>query len=179
MPLGVAGLPEDHRPPAPGLPGPGASTREVIHPEDRQRWDEHLEQLGPDDGGHDELRISTSPARATPCTSATSAAALPALVAKRLGRRGSNRDITEQYRHEQELRAGPAKQADAGNRAKSEFLANMSHEIRTPLNGITGMLHVLKLTSLSQEQKKYVALALNSLSRLTRLLSDILDRCCR
>ena len=65
--------------------------------------------------------------------------------------------------------------AETANRAKSEFLANMSHEIRTPLNGITGMMQLLQTTRLDSNQKEYVDLALSSASRLTRLLSDILD----
>ncbi|WP_051617029.1 response regulator [Desulfonatronovibrio hydrogenovorans] len=67
------------------------------------------------------------------------------------------------------------KEAEAANRAKSEFLANMSHEIRTPLNGIMGMMQLLRSTSLDQEQDEFVSLAVESVDRLTRLLSDILD----
>jgi signal transduction histidine kinase len=65
--------------------------------------------------------------------------------------------------------------AEAANQAKSEFLANMSHEIRHPLNGIMGMLHLLRTTSIDDEQKEYVVTAVRSCRRLTRLLSDILD----
>ncbi|GAB6060553.1 PAS domain-containing hybrid sensor histidine kinase/response regulator [Desulfonatronum parangueonense] len=65
--------------------------------------------------------------------------------------------------------------AEAANRSKSEFLANMSHEIRTPINGIMGMMQLLEFTSLDDDQKQYVQLALSSAKRLNRLLSDILD----
>jgi len=65
--------------------------------------------------------------------------------------------------------------AEAANHAKSEFLANMSHEIRTPLNGILGMLQLLHMTALSQEQDGYVEVAIQSGRRLNSLLSDILD----
>jgi PAS domain S-box-containing protein len=65
--------------------------------------------------------------------------------------------------------------AQEASRAKSEFLANMSHEIRTPLNGILGMLQLLETTGLDEEQKEFVHMAIKSSSRLTRLLSDILD----
>ncbi|MGE4291762.1 MAG: ATP-binding protein [Desulfovibrio sp.] len=65
--------------------------------------------------------------------------------------------------------------AEAANLSKTEFLANMSHEIRTPLNGIIGMLHLLQLSTLDEEQSRYTQNALLSGKRLTDLLSDILD----
>ncbi|AGW12615.1 PAS domain S-box protein [Megalodesulfovibrio gigas] len=71
--------------------------------------------------------------------------------------------------------AAAREQAEAANWAKSEFLANMSHEIRTPLNGLLGMLQLLRADALRDDQREYVDLAIASGTRLTRLLSDILD----
>jgi PAS domain S-box-containing protein len=65
--------------------------------------------------------------------------------------------------------------AQAADRAKSAFLANMSHEIRTPLNGIMGMLELLHMTGLDEEQTEYADTATQSCRRLVQLLSDILD----
>jgi PAS domain S-box-containing protein len=83
----------------------------------------------------------------------------------------ANRDLLEATTRATEL----ATQSQAANRAKSEFLANMSHEIRTPLNGVLGMLQLMETTSLDEEQRTFVSTAINSSTRLTRLLSDILD----
>lgn len=87
---------------------------------------------------------------------------------------GVTRDISEARALREQLEKA-AKAAQAANKAKSEFLANMSHEIRTPLNGIMGMLQLLQMTTLDNEQEKYVQLSLISAERLTRLLADILD----
>ncbi|MBF0528356.1 MAG: PAS domain S-box protein, partial [Deltaproteobacteria bacterium] len=67
------------------------------------------------------------------------------------------------------------KEAESANRAKSEFLANMSHEIRTPLNGILGMLQLLQMTCLDDEQQEYIEAALISGGSLLTVINDILD----
>ncbi len=87
---------------------------------------------------------------------------------------GSHADITARKAMELEL-VSVRDAALAASVAKSAFLANMSHEIRTPLNGVIGMLQLLETSRLSEEQKGYVGMAINSGQRLTALLSDILD----
>ncbi len=61
------------------------------------------------------------------------------------------------------------------NLAKTYFLANMSHEIRTPLNGIIGAAQVVKLSSLNEDQRKWIDVVISSGRLLTNLLGDVLD----
>jgi signal transduction histidine kinase len=69
-----------------------------------------------------------------------------------------------------------AKQAaEAASKAKGEFLANMSHEIRTPLNGVIGMADLMKTTSLTPEQRGYLAILQSSGTGLLAIINDILD----
>ena len=65
--------------------------------------------------------------------------------------------------------------ANESSRQKSDFLANMSHEIRTPMNGVLGMLDMLQLTTLTDEQKEYASIAYNSAESLLYVINDILD----
>ncbi len=83
-------------------------------------------------------------------------------------------DVTELKEMEQELVNAMA-QVESASLAKNEFLANMSHEIRTPLNGLLGMLQLLQLTSLVDEQRDFLDTAMDSGRSLLQILNDILD----
>jgi PAS domain S-box-containing protein len=87
---------------------------------------------------------------------------------------GIAEDITEAKGYEEDL-IHAWEGADAANRAKSRFLANMSHEIRTPMNGVLGMLQLLHLTGLRDEQQRYVSVAEDSGRALLTIINDILD----
>jgi len=65
-------------------------------------------------------------------------------------------------------------QALEGSRLKSEFLANMSHEIRTPMNAVIGLSDLLRRTTLSRDQKRFVDLIVTSGQTLLQIIDDIL-----
>ena len=66
-------------------------------------------------------------------------------------------------------------QLQQANKAKDAFLATMSHEIRTPLGGLLGMIEMLGLTKLTDEQIEMLSVAQNSGKSLLRIVDDILD----
>lgn len=61
------------------------------------------------------------------------------------------------------------------SKAKDSFIANFSHEIKTPINAILGMVHFLKSTRLSQNQKDLVRKIETSSDILLTIISDVLD----
>ncbi|KAH0786719.1 putative ATPase [Histomonas meleagridis] len=83
-------------------------------------------------------------------------------------------DITELRNAYNELEI-EKKRAEEANRQKTVFLANMSHEIRTPMNGIFGMLDVLALQELTNEQRILVDSIRSSSFQLMKLLDDTLN----
>ena len=83
-------------------------------------------------------------------------------------------DITERIEAEENMGRAVEMMANA-NKIKSEFLANMSHEIRTPLNGILGMLQLMEMTQIDNEQAEYIETAIQSGRHLLALINEILD----
>ncbi|MDR3602957.1 MAG: ATP-binding protein [Desulfosporosinus sp.] len=83
-------------------------------------------------------------------------------------------DISDLKRREEELKIAQA-DAKAADAAKCQFLANMSHEMRTPMSVVMGMLQLMQMTELTEEQKEYLRLSKTSSDALLLVINDILD----
>jgi PAS domain S-box-containing protein len=83
-------------------------------------------------------------------------------------------DITIQKNYTNEL-IRSRDMAEHTRKMKEGFLASMSHEIRTPINGIIALTHILRETTLSEEQRKILDLVSLSSESLMGVINDILD----
>lgn len=83
-------------------------------------------------------------------------------------------DITQRIQFEEDLKMAK-NEAEQANAAKSNFLAQMSHEIRTPMNSIIGFLELLFFTDLTDQQKEYIQIVIESAKHLLQIINDILD----
>lgn len=82
----------------------------------------------------------------------------------------------EQHRQQLEQKvAERTAQLAAASKAKSTFLANMSHEIRTPMNAILGLSHVLRSSSLSEQQLDWLGKMESAAQHLMGIINDVLD----
>jgi PAS domain S-box-containing protein len=149
---------------------------QVLDSPDEERMMAYAREIGADE---DEYRKALAEVTRMPKEQFAKVSQALYLIATQLSRTAyanlqQARFITAQAQAEEALRSAK-EEAEAASRVKSQFLANMSHEIRTPLNGLLGMLQLLRLSALDQEQGEFVDTAILSGRRLTALLSDILD----
>jgi PAS domain S-box-containing protein len=94
---------------------------------------------------------------------------------KLLGYRGSDTDITERVKSQQEL-IHAKERAEESDQLKTAFLTNVSHEIRTPMNGILGFAELLQEENLSvEEQQEYINIIQISGKRMLNTISDIIS----
>ncbi len=147
---------------------------EITHPDDRLRLADHL---GHHDAAMGRVELPFRIVLADGRVRWLEHACQPVFdeSGEYLGRRASNRDITDRVELQERLAA--AKQvAEATSRAKSSFLANMSHEIRTPMNAIVGLTQILRRRgNLDFDQIDKLGKIGHAADHLMALINDILD----
>lgn len=87
---------------------------------------------------------------------------------------GTIQDISALKQQQNELRQVRAN-AEQAMQARSRFLATMSHELRTPISGMHGMLELLQLSDLDEDQRYLLRNVVTSTNNLLYLVNDILD----
>jgi len=86
-------------------------------------------------------------------------------------------DVTDSTRIQAALRER-AEALEAADQVKTDFVANMSYELRTPLTSIGGFAEMLAggyAGKLSSSASDYVDAILEAVSRLSKLIDDVLD----
>jgi len=86
-------------------------------------------------------------------------------------------DVTDSTRIEAALRER-ARALEQADRVKTDFVANMSYELRTPLTSIGGFAEMLAggyAGKLAPAAADYVDAILEAVSRLSKLIDDVLD----
>ncbi|MGE5526747.1 MAG: ATP-binding protein, partial [Rhodospirillaceae bacterium] len=157
-----------------------AQWRELIHPDDLERFDQEIERA---------VTLCTSYAleyrvrhneghyvdiweRGRATFSRLGKALLTGSIVDFTARRLAEAQVAHLLAEEQSARAI----AETASRLKDEFLATVSHELRTPLHAISGWAHVLARAELSPEdQARAVDAILRNAKAQNRIIEDILD----
>ncbi len=87
---------------------------------------------------------------------------------------GVIQDITALKHQEHDLREARA-YAEQAMQVRSRFLATMSHELRTPISGMHGMLELLQMSELNDDQRYLLRNVVTSTNNLLYLVNDVLD----
>ncbi|MCX7627584.1 MAG: PAS domain S-box protein [Methylophilaceae bacterium] len=155
-----------------------ASWLAMIHPEDRERVQQHLQDYleGKVSEYTLEMRLQCKDGsyKWILCRGTVVARDAQGLALRMIG---IHTDITAQKNTESEL-VTARENAEKANRTKSEFLSHMSHELRTPLNSIIGFSQLLlssQKNPLNDKQQEQVNFILNSSRHLLELINEILD----
>jgi PAS domain S-box-containing protein len=163
---------------------------EIVHPDDRQLFLKHHLEVQNEALSSLEFRIITKDGQVRWIGHGCRAVNGP--DGRPLGRRASNRDITDRKLAEAELdnyrrhlesmveertaALSIAKEAaEAASRAKTTFLATMSHELHTPMNGIMGMTGLALRRATDPKQVEQLTKVARSSEKLLSIIDDILD----
>jgi signal transduction histidine kinase len=82
---------------------------------------------------------------------------------------------TEEVKMERDRLEEAYKELKKLDKMKDEFLSNVSHELRTPITTIKGVVDYIQDDDIKDEHRELLRVGNRNLSRLNRLVGDILD----
>jgi PAS domain S-box-containing protein len=159
----------------------------IIHPEDRKTFELHRQKVKDQMiSGEEEMRILLPDGSlryiAHACQPVFDDQGLY------LGKRGSNRDITERKQAEEEIRKlnleleqrvrDRTAQLEAANQELEAFAYSVSHDLRAPLRHVDGFLELLQkrtTKALDAKSEHYMGTILDSTRRMGTLIDDLLS----
>ena len=158
----------------------------IVHPDDAHRLAAHWHDVGHQDASAVDFRIL----RADGAMRWIAHACQPVFGrdGKYMGRRASNRDITERqeaeaavYRLNTELEQRVVQRTDqlaAANHDLEEFSYSISHDLRTPLRAISGFAQILaeeRAAGLDDEGRRLLEVIRANTIRMGRLIDELLE----
>jgi signal transduction histidine kinase len=93
---------------------------------------------------------------------------------KYIGRRASNRDITERLRMDEKIKQQNKELLDA-NASKDKFFSIIAHDLKGPFNGFLGLTAMMQEPDINLEEMRNIGSMLNtSANNVYRLLENLL-----
>jgi PAS domain S-box-containing protein len=159
----------------------------IIHPDDREKYLDHRKQVGKNHGLHTlEFRIVRADDGEVRWISHLCHPVYDD-EGTYLGTRGSNRDITERKRIEEQVvtlnrhLADHALELESANRELEAFSYTVSHDLRAPLTHISlccQVMTTLYCENLDEQCKNYLLEIYHAVARMNQLISSLLDFAC-
>lgn len=81
-------------------------------------------------------------------------------------------DVTERIQRERELKYA-LERAEKVDQLKNQFLRDVNHRLRTPLNGMMGMLQLVNVDEVGEENKELLAAALMEMRHSRNIINQI------
>ena len=150
----------------------------IIHPDDRQSFEKHIDKYHIGDKHKESCEMELRIVDKNGCVKWIAHLCTPVMGDDRahLGRRVSNRDITERKRAEEELRRQSAV-LEASNHELESFAYSVSHDLRAPLRTIDGFSQIIMddySAKVDEQGRDYLQRIKSATQKMGQLIDDML-----